>query len=459
MSESHPPVPSDAASAAASPAATGPAGPLFEGQVGAYYLLSMLAGGEPRGLPGTTVTHAEFQRASDRPLDDVIVHAADRQGKPAVLEIQVKRTIDFSASDPVFQALVTQVAKAAARAEFDAQLYELAVATERTSTKIERSYQEVLSWAREFEAAATFFSRLNQKRLANSAMRKFVENFRANLKLAGAAHDDAALWRILRHFQILVFDFNQPGSATEILVRDRCGRLLAAQDASRAGALWETLVALALKSDAKGGEQTGPGLRDILVRKYQFAFTGDRQLANARSAIQEASSGALKDISDLVGSTRIDRAAHVANVHAALDKARYIEIRGASGAGKSAVLKHVAEQISLEARVIVLSPARTLPHGWVSLRSTLGCTVSAEAFLSDLASDGGAVLFIDGVDIFQDEDKKTTVRDLVRAAAAVPNFSVVVTARGGFGKDEPSWLPQDAVDALGRARRRSWSTT
>jgi hypothetical protein len=57
----------------ASPAATGPAGPLFEGQVGAYYLLSMLAGGEPRGLPGTTVTRIEFQRASDRPLDDVIV--------------------------------------------------------------------------------------------------------------------------------------------------------------------------------------------------------------------------------------------------------------------------------------------------------------------------------------------------------------------------------------------------
>ena len=92
-----------------------------------------------------------------------------------------------------------------------------------------------------------------------------------------------------------------------------------------------------------------------------------------------------------------------------------------------------------------------MPHGWLSLRATLGCTASARDFLSDLASDGGALLFIDGVDIFEDEDKKTTVRDLVRAAASVPNFSVVVTARGDFGKDEPSWLPQDAVDALGRA--------
>jgi hypothetical protein len=141
-------------------------------------------------LPGTTVTRIEFQRAPDRHLDDVIVHAGDGQGKQAVLEVQVKRTIDCTASDPVFRALVAQVAKAAAKPEFDTQRYELAVATERTSTKIERSYQEALSWARELGTPETFFTRLNQKRLANSDMRKFVQNFRANLELAGAPHDD-----------------------------------------------------------------------------------------------------------------------------------------------------------------------------------------------------------------------------------------------------------------------------
>ncbi|MBZ5522498.1 MAG: hypothetical protein LAP21_09690 [Acidobacteriia bacterium] len=437
--------------AGASPAATGPAGPLFEGQVGAYYLLSMLAAGEPRGLPGTTVTRIEFQRASDRPLDDVVVHSTDGQGNQAVLEVQVKRTIDFTASDLVFRAIVAQIAKAAAKPEFDMQRYELAVATERTSTKIERSYQEALAWARGLGTAETFFGRLHQKRLANSDMRKFVENFRANLKLAGASHDDTAVWRILRRFQILVFDFNQAGSATEMLVHERCGRLLAPEEDAKAGAFWQTLVTLTLESASKGGEKKQAQIRDTLVNEYHYRFAGDRQLANARAALQEASFGALQDISSQVGSVRIDRAVHVANVYASLDKGRYVEIRGGSGVGKSAVLKHVAEQISLEARVVILSPARTLPYGWVSLRSTLGCTVSARDFLSDLASDGGAVLFIDGVDIFEDEDKKTTVRDLVRAAALVPNLAVVVTARSDFGKDEPSWLPKEALDALGRA--------
>jgi hypothetical protein len=38
-----------------------------------------------------------------------------------------------------------------------------------------------------------------------------------------------------------------------------------------------------------------------------------------------------------------------------------------------------------------------------------------------------------------------------QAAASVPNFSVVVTARNDFAQDEPSWLPKEALDALGRA--------
>jgi hypothetical protein len=69
-----------------SPAASGPAGSLFEGQVGAFFLLSLLARAEPRGLPGTIIDRVEFQRASEgHPLDDVIVHAHDARGKPAVL--------------------------------------------------------------------------------------------------------------------------------------------------------------------------------------------------------------------------------------------------------------------------------------------------------------------------------------------------------------------------------------
>src|SRR6202035_2840381 len=120
---------------------------------------------------------------------------------------------------------------------------------------------------------------------------------------------------------------------------------LAPEEASKGNALWQTLVTLTLESAAKGGEKTPTLVREMLVKEYHYHFVGDRQLANARAALQEAAFGALQDISDLVGPVRIDRAAHIANVYTSLDKGRYVEIRGASGVGKSAVLKHIAEQI------------------------------------------------------------------------------------------------------------------
>src|ERR1700678_1207024 len=106
-------------SQATSPAASGPAGSHFEGQVGASYLLSMLAGAEPRGLPGMIIDRVALQRAGEGyPLDDVILYAHDVSGCAAPLEVQVKRDITFAPKDTVFQKVVGQIAKAAGEANF-----------------------------------------------------------------------------------------------------------------------------------------------------------------------------------------------------------------------------------------------------------------------------------------------------------------------------------------------------
>ena len=55
-----------------SPASTGPAA--LDGKVGAHYLLSVLVGAQPRGLPGMAIVRIELQRASQgMNLDNVIV--------------------------------------------------------------------------------------------------------------------------------------------------------------------------------------------------------------------------------------------------------------------------------------------------------------------------------------------------------------------------------------------------
>ncbi|MGY4346090.1 hypothetical protein ACVWXM_002557 [Bradyrhizobium sp. GM7.3] len=175
----------------------------------------------------------------DHPLDDIVVHAANADGSQAILETQAKRTMDFTKSDAEFADVVRRVWNAAQKAEFRTARYELAVAISRTSTRIERSCQEVLHWARQLTNGVDFATYLGREGFASNGMRDFLAAFRKHLGAAGAPTDAETVWRLLRRFQILVFDFEATGSDYEYRSRERarmvltpdqgrpCGRALA----------------------------------------------------------------------------------------------------------------------------------------------------------------------------------------------------------------------------------------
>lgn len=438
--------------AVTSPAATGPAGALLEGHVGAQYLLSLLSGGEARGLPGVIVTRVAFQRAGlDHPMDDVIVSGHDRLGRPATLELQAKRTIAFTASDQTFADVVALACRAMSRPEFETTRYELAVATARTSTKIEQYIQNVLKWAREYQDADSFFRRLNQPGAAHQEMREFVDVLRHHMRNAGAIYDDAAVLRLLSRLQVLTFDLEQPGSICALLARERCALQLAPQDAGRARNLWDSLQQIALQVAAVGGDLDARALRERLIGELGYRLAGDRHLHLARQRLAETAEHTLATISSRVHGVSIDRLGHVTAALSALERGRYLEIRGAGGVGKSGVLKDLAKRIGLESSIIVVAPHRVPGGGWAALQVQLGCDVSARELLTDLAGDGGGMLFIDGLDRFDDPGQRATVADLIRAAAQVRGFRVVATARLDFDADARAWLPVQALQELGEA--------
>ena len=434
-----------------SPASTGPAGARFEGQIGAHYLLTMLAQSEPRGLPGTTIDRIELQRADDGfPLDDVIIHAHENTtGRLAILQIQVKRGIAFSPGDLVFKKVVGQIAEAIRKPDFWTGRNELAIAIGRNSRKIDGAYQDVLRWARQLGSAQTFFDRLDRPGTGSAQMRTFVATLRDHLRDAKAPYDDETLWKVLARLQILVFDYTAVGSAAEELSRERAVRVLLPEDAMNASSLWSALIDLSEDIAADGGDRDRARVTADLVSK-SVRIAGNRRLTDVREAIAEASSQALADIDDRIGTTSLARAARVDAVNQALDQGRYVEIRGDAGVGKSGTLKHFAELFAAEGRIVVLSPGRTQLRGWTTMRNILGFNGTARDLLGDLASDGGAALFIDNLDSFSEEERRT-VNDLVRAAAEVPGISVIATARRNFGVEEPNWLDLDAVKALGAA--------
>lgn len=434
-----------------SPSASGPAGASIEGHVGAQYLLPLVSGGEARGLPGVVITQVQFQRSSlGNPMDDVIVIGRDARGRAATLELQVKRRMSFTAGDPDFARVVAMACSAAVKPEFESTRYELAVAIGQTSMTIEQHVKVVLQWARDYQDASTFFRRLDQRGAADKSMGKFVEALRGHMRVAGAPHEDAGVFRLLKRFQVLPFDVHSPGSVCALLARDRCAALLASDQVARAGELWDALATIALEVDASGGSLDSDEVRRRITSERTFRLAGDRRLQQARDRIGELTRSALYDIGKEVAGVRIDRADRISVALLALEQGRYLEIRGPGGVGKSGVLRDLAEQILVEARAIVLSPSRVPQGGWLALQSKLGCQASAQEFLADLAGDGGATLFVDGIDRIDDEGRQSTIADLIRAAAGVPGVRVIATARSDYHPDARGWLEQ-ALHGLGRA--------
>ena len=431
---------------ASSPASTGPAGSLFEAQVAASYMLAMLAGAPTRGLPNALVESVQVQAAPEGfPLDDVVVHARDTAGSAAILEIQVKRTVSFTHSDPVFADVAGQAASARGTGGEQGH-HKLAVALARSARTVLGPCHDVLMWARN-TTATQLFARLALRGVANEPMRVFAETFRSNLAKAGAPSDNATTWGLLRRFQILPFDFDVAGSEWEQLMLERARRSLHDEEVHLAGSLWSRLVGHALALATTGGLVTTGELRQEL---HEFRFAGERRYATARRAVAEAARHAYDDIDDDVGGVVLSRSAHLAGLRASMDSGRYIEVRGDAGVGKSALLRHLAAQLSAEARVIFLSPGRTAPGGWPAMRAQIGFADGAAELLADLAAGGGAVLFLDNLDRFS-PGEQATVRDLVREAATVPGLFVVASARREFGIEAPSFIPDDAVARLGRA--------
>ena len=105
-----------------------------------------------------------------------------RAAIPQFSRFRSSEASSFTPGDPVFRTVVGQIAEASRRPDFKTIHYELAIATARTSRKIEGAYQDLLTWARQIGDAATFMARIDRPGSANDDMRTFVRTFKAHLR-------------------------------------------------------------------------------------------------------------------------------------------------------------------------------------------------------------------------------------------------------------------------------------
>lgn len=429
-----------------SPVSRGGAGVYIEGELGAFYLLAMLAGTEPRGLPGVKLTRVRFQGVDQGyTLDDLILEGVGPAGE-VLLEIQSKRDVSFSSKDAIFAEVAGQVAATNSRGVPEDRHF-LAVATQRQSKAISGPYQDVLIWARAAGASSEFFRRIAAKGVASDQMRSFVSTFRANLVAAGIADDDDIIWRFLRRFTILVFDFESTAPLARTYSLAIARQVLADEDVPKAESLWSELIEISISIAKVGGAISRQELRVKLLGRG-FHLTGDRDYRAARALLAEQARHTLANIGTSVGGVTLVRHAAVDALNAGLENARFVELRGGPGVGKSGVLKLIAERVGRESVLIILEPVSTPAGGWAAFAQRYGIPGTAREFFDDLAASGGGLVVVDGLEMFIDPSTQLTVNQLLREAAAVPGFAVIATARAIEAGGGDNWIRDDVIEAF-----------
>jgi hypothetical protein len=253
--------------------------------------------------------------------------------------------------------------------------------------------------------------------------------FRHHLAAADAPSDDATVWALLRRFLILPFDFEAPGSAYDHQAREQARSVLASEEAGRAADLWSVLSDEALERDSAGGTVDRTALVQKLEQTHGFRFGRRPDIRPVHARLSQAAGDALADIRDNIGGARLARAELIEAAHEAQGQSRVVQITGASGVGKSAVLKALAEQLRAEGTLLVLAPGRIVGGGWTQMAHALGCPVSRNELLNELGCSGGATLFVDSIDQIADPAAWLTLRDLFRGVLECWGWRAVFTVR------------------------------
>ncbi len=434
----------------AAPDSTGGGGTHFEARVVAYYLAAMFAEAPARAVPGLYVTQVLTQRASfGEPLDDVIVIGIMDSGQSTKLALQVKSTLTFTENDPEWVAVLGQAWATFTSDTFDSTRDRLAVAISSYNARADKYYQSVLSWAAHSPSGQYFLERIARRDFSHKDQRTFVTRTRQILSdHAGATIDDDTIWRFLCVFRILHFDFD-----TEEASRDAAGALdrirhcLPVQQRHQAGAIWEHLIAEAGEISPTGGGAS----RQSLVMSLQSTGLPPGSVATFWCdirAIDQESKRALASIKDDMHGLRLNRVHAYEEVQDALRTARFVQIDGEPGTGKSALLKQLAGDIAQSGPVFFLQDSRIQPRGWAAHAGQLGLSGDLIGLMSEFGIVAEATLFIDGIDKVNDPAAQLTVNDLVRAIAFEPALSgwkVLVTVRAQNLQHIATWLDPAAL--------------
>ncbi len=402
---------------AASPYATGGGGVDLETEVVSYYLAAAVTRSISRGLPDAVVGSVTVQAAAQgEPLDDLVIHGERADGH-AKLSIQVRRKVSLTQGDAEFADIVRRVWQTLSAPEFHDGVDAAGVAIGVYQRHVDEHYQRTLTWARTTPTSTDFVRRLTEG-YSHEKQRTFVTICRSHLtNVFGRDATDDEVWRFLRAFVVLYFDFQAEGSRDLALTEATLRGALPLENAHNAADLRNELVRIAMRLKRSGGLATTDSLRTVIGGRFAI-----RETADVRGDLRRLRGHAehiLGDVSRTIADVALPRADIVVEANEALDTSAIVFVVGAPGAGKSAVVATMYEDAAREGAVLLISGERLFGTGWDTFAHGLGVVSELREILATTGVSATPTIFIDGIDRAETADKRRIVNDLLRTVSTV----------------------------------------
>jgi hypothetical protein len=417
---------------------TGGEGFTYEDTVVAYYLTALLHDDAAAGLTGHVVRVAVQQAAAGDPLDDLIVDG-ELDGSPRRLSLQVKRQLTISAavSNTDFRELIASSLKTRAEADFRVGVDGYGFIARTVADDRLNSFRRIIRRAQASPTGADFETRFQ---IGGEASQADIDLREELLQLIQPADADVEI-DFYRHFFAQRMDgLDEQGDRYAAM----CNRLgqLAAAGLQEGPALAAALCRHVRTWEGPARVWTRPSLLNALKGLFRLkaapSYEGDIKI------IQDLTLAYAAEIRTDIGGITIDRAALVDSAQEIAGTAKFSNISGLPGCGKSVVLRSFVERVLADGPALFLKSDRLEGSSWRSFAASIGLQHrSPTELLAEVGAIGTAILFIDGIDRIKPEHRGI-VSDLLNAIqkeAAFAQWRVVASSRDQGLEVLRSWIP------------------
>ena len=414
---------------------TGGAGYTFEDNCVAYYLSNLLAKRTAAGQSGVVTKVAVQQGPVGDPLDDIIVHFLSN-GQNKKLSLQAKTKVVLTTSNGDFKRIIEDSVKTLKSKNFQDGLDRFGFVARHIAQNKWRDLNRIIDWARSSTNSKEFLDRFS-----GASSSKSIQELKACVDAIADFSDELENWKFYQHFIGLKFDeLNEDEAGHASLVHMLNDQLL--EDTADGATLFASLLVEARKGAGSAKIWNRNSLLSTLRSKFKFKIS--RDLVSDLKIIESLYNSAITEIKQTVGDFHLDRADLIESAHRKLKNAKFANISGLPGCGKSVVLRKLAERCAEHGSVLLIKfDNLENVKSWQAFANALGITNTLKEILLEIGVVGTPTLFIDGIDRIPPDQTKIVcdILNVIESNSELENWNVVASSRDQGLEVFRSWVP------------------